>query len=559
MKNDITTHPLFDRQMALEEEMVSRGMNTFRKKIADAKAAGRENATPGGSYLVKKAVRPVAEAIQDFLKAVNSGKAGRRHVAAGYLRDIDPEVTAFIALRVCLNFLSVPITLQNAAITVGTALETEASLAYFEEQNKGEYRKATKAVKKSSHDRYRQNVYSYIAGKNGVELPSWPKRDKLLVGQKLIEILIDATGYFEIATNYGSASAKRGGSGSYTYHLLGSQKCLDWMTRLGEYTELSTPEYLPTIIPPRPWANPYEGGYYSIFKPIKLVKTGTQNYMEELSMSADEMPILYESINAMQDTGYIINMRILETMQQLWETGGDVAGVPSREDYALPRCPICGAEIPRNQNRSDMKHPCLSAPGAEETLKAWKQEAAVVYEKNIATMSQRFQFAKTLHIADRFKDEAAIYFPMQLDFRGRCYAVPSFLNPQGADPAKGLLLFQEGKSLESPQTEQSLYNVLPERGYAARIWPARYPTEAQIASYGDKLAPNILQLVLQKKALEGTSTDPKRFSDDDLLERELSYGRAGFNLQFMLDTTLSDADRYPLRLRDLEYFNFHFI
>lgn len=105
--------------------------------------------------------------------------------------------------------------------------------------------------------------------------------------------------------------------------------------------------------------------------------------------------------------------------------------------------------------------------------------------------------------------------------------------------------------LGTPQTEQSLYNLLPERGYEVRIWPARYPSEEKLASYGSKLAPVILQALAQGKAVSGTSTDPRRFSDDDLLERELSYGRAGFALQFMLDTALSDQDRYPLRLRDL--------
>ena len=106
--------------------------------------------------------------------------------------------------------------------------------------------------------------------------------------------------------------------------------------------------------------------------------------------------------------------------------------------------------------------------------------------------------------------------------------------------------------LGTPQTEQSLYNLLPERGYSIRIWPARYPDDAQAAVYGDRLAPLVIQLLAQKGAnIIGSSTDPKRFTDDDLIERELSYGRAGFNLQFMLDTTLSDGDRYPLRLRDL--------
>ena len=35
------------------------------------------------------------------------------------------------------------------------------------------------------------------------------------------------------------------------------------------------------------------------------------------------------------------------------------------------------------------------------------------------------------------------------------------------------------------------------------------------------------------------------------MEREASYGRSGYALQFMLDTQLSDEDRHPLKLRDL--------
>lgn len=105
--------------------------------------------------------------------------------------------------------------------------------------------------------------------------------------------------------------------------------------------------------------------------------------------------------------------------------------------------------------------------------------------------------------------------------------------------------------LGTPQTEQSLYNTLPDRGYSVRIWPSRYPDESQLANYGQgRLAPYILDR-MRRGAVTGTSTDPDRFTDDDLLERELSYGRAGFQLQFMLDTRLSDAERYPLKLSDL--------
>lgn len=106
--------------------------------------------------------------------------------------------------------------------------------------------------------------------------------------------------------------------------------------------------------------------------------------------------------------------------------------------------------------------------------------------------------------------------------------------------------------LGTPQCEDSLYVTLQERGYITRIWPARYPDEEKIRkSYGDRLAPLLLQKVEQDATLIGKSTDPQRFDDEDLLERELSYGRSGFALQFQLDTSLSDTERYPLKLSDL--------
>lgn len=100
--------------------------------------------------------------------------------------------------------------------------------------------------------------------------------------------------------------------------------------------------------------------------------------------------------------------------------------------------------------------------------------------------------------------------------------------------------------LGTPQTEMSLYETLPERGYSVRIWPSRFPTNEQKVRYGDKLAP-----LIAESNKTGEPTDPLRFDDEDLTERELSYGRSGFNLQFQLDTSLSDADKYPLKLNDL--------
>lgn len=110
-------------------------------------------------------------------------------------------------------------------------------------------------------------------------------------------------------------------------------------------------------------------------------------------------------------------------------------------------------------------------------------------------------------------------------------------------PKTGIITY-----LGTPQSENSMYSVLPERGYEIRIWTARVP--AKVAQYKGHLAP-FIQDMINNGVEPGTCVDPDRFDDLDLIEREASYGRSGFSLQFMLDTSLSDANRYPLKLSDL--------
>ncbi len=105
--------------------------------------------------------------------------------------------------------------------------------------------------------------------------------------------------------------------------------------------------------------------------------------------------------------------------------------------------------------------------------------------------------------------------------------------------------------LGTPQSVQTVYNKFEVRGYEIRIWPARYPTQEQRLAYANRLAPGIARRLDDNPVLVGRPTDPARFDEQDLMEREAEYGRSGFALQFMLDTSLSDANKYPLKFRDL--------
>lgn len=103
--------------------------------------------------------------------------------------------------------------------------------------------------------------------------------------------------------------------------------------------------------------------------------------------------------------------------------------------------------------------------------------------------------------------------------------------------------------LGTPQTEMSLYNILEGRGYRMYIWTARYPRAEDLPKYGSRLADFILDRIEDNPPLG--PVDPLRFDEETLTSKEMEYGRSGFALQFMLDTSLSDANKYPLKINDL--------
>lgn len=107
--------------------------------------------------------------------------------------------------------------------------------------------------------------------------------------------------------------------------------------------------------------------------------------------------------------------------------------------------------------------------------------------------------------------------------------------------------------LGTPQNEMSLYNELQQRGYRCRIWTVLYPESlSEREFYGDRLAKIIADKYDNNPELyAGRPTDPRRFDEEEIYKRRLSYGKAGFALQFMLNTNLSDQEKYPLKVQDL--------
>ncbi|MBT8449890.1 MAG: phage terminase large subunit [Gammaproteobacteria bacterium] len=101
--------------------------------------------------------------------------------------------------------------------------------------------------------------------------------------------------------------------------------------------------------------------------------------------------------------------------------------------------------------------------------------------------------------------------------------------------------------LGTPQTTFTVYRKLAERAYKPFVWPARYPRK--VSQYEGLLAPQLVEDI--DGGAEQWEVTDDRFDNEDLIEREASMGRSNFMLQFMLDTSLSDAEKFPLKCSDL--------
>jgi DNA-directed RNA polymerase len=423
--DSIIESPLFERQLELEQEMRTSGIQRFRKNIEKAAEKGQMTSTMAVNRLVTEAHNRMVDGVNEFITAAKTG-AGRRHTALKFVEKLDVDTVANITARVVLDELTRKSNLTKTAMAIGAMLENEFNSRMFEAEMPKAHKKFLKKANGETLDRRRWSHLLYPARLLGVELEEWGEKDRLLVGLKLVDIFIEKTGLVE---KQDVQSARFG-----TLQLLvANETTMKWMEAENSRLEHLFPIFMPTIVPPKPWTSPFDGGYYTAFRRLRLVKTHNTQYLEELGNR--DLTEVYEAINALQDTAWAINTPVLDVMRTLYETGAGVAGLPQANRLKLPIKPYWLPDGDQKMSVEDMTEEQV------EEFKAWKAETHRVHKENAAIQGRRAVFLRTLGVAEKFKDEEAFYYPHTLDWRGRAYPLPLYLTPQGNDMQRGLLTF----------------------------------------------------------------------------------------------------------------------
>lgn len=407
-----------DAQDRLDAEMVNLGKNRYNHKKKRAKETSLESTTTVGQHLLSESIAQLADAIDEWKKSASQAP-GKRHRAHEHLSKLPSSVVAALVAKAILDCISIERKIVSTAVTVGRLLEDEIKFREIKAEHPSLWQQIHRTLDRFKSQKTKSKFINKTLKFHDLVLSSWDRKLAASVGLTCIELFRQSTGIIETLT-------RRDATGKSYTSIKPTDALLDWMSKAHEFNEALSPVWLPTVEEPMDWDNPYIGGYSSdSFRRRPLVKTDDKEYLEELANA--EMPDVYRALNVIQHTGYRVDRPLVDVLRHCWDKGLPVGGLPPMEDEPMPPKP------------GNIDHD-------EEARRAWRKSAARTHFDNERLKSKRIQVMKVTHLADKFQGNE-IWFPASLDFRGREYPIPYFLQPQGPEWAKTLLNFSNAEPI----------------------------------------------------------------------------------------------------------------
>lgn len=417
-------------QLALEHESYELGEKRFLKMLERQVQNGELADNAAAKPLVATLLPKMTDRVNAWFDTVK-GKRGKRPVAFSLLQEVKPEAIAYITIKTCLAALTSTnmTTVQAAAGMVGKAVEDEARFGRIRDLEAKHFKKhveeqLNKRVGLVYKKAFMQVVEADMLDKGllgGEAWSSWSKEETVHVGVRCIEMLIESTGLIEMQR----LNAGVVGSDSEAIQL--TKEYADIISKRAGALAGISPMHQPCVVPPKPWVSITGGGYWANGRrPLALIRTHSKKAL--MRYEDVYMPEVYKAINLAQNTAWKINKKVLAVANAIvnWKNC-PVEDIPALEREELPVKPD---DIDTNP----------------EALTAWKRAAAAIYRKDKARVSRRISLEFMLAQANKFANHKAIWFPYNMDWRGRVYAVSMF-NPQGNDMTKGLLTLAKGKPI----------------------------------------------------------------------------------------------------------------
>lgn len=431
-----------DQQIELEKHYTTLAQETFKKRLEQARNQGRITSQPLGSGLKKLFVEALATNIETWIEDNTKPKRG---VGKKYRELLKAMLEAFgmqnLVLNICATVLERAInetlatdhkaSVSSCAYSIGNSLyynaQTEAFLKQDEEGT--QVNRIQDGLDKRTLGYQKTRHIKGIMKKNKFEWVKYEKSAVVNLGLDILYILIQSTDL--IKTSEANDRVK---------FLEPTQILLDTYRYNADYISQFITDCTPTIIKPKKWNDLSQGGYYGAmakrlhFMRISHIVGKTKVVKSYIKKIRDiDLSKIYSAVNAIQETPYRINKDMYEVIEAIINQGGGLAGIASMEPHE---------------------------PEPTRKFKETKQEYGKRFhewlEIELSRRSKAIRALRLFRYAKDFKGYENIYFPCNIDFRGRIYPIPLF-NHQGDDFMKSLIIYSNPVPLMDNQDIELLY------------------------------------------------------------------------------------------------------
>ena len=456
-----------------ESEVLSEAVSRQRKKQNRLIAQQQETSTPTGSIALSRAILPLSVGISDWLDGSGAG-VGKK--LKPYFRLLSPELTAMVIARSVLDSISRERKRTACAGAIGSAIQSEHQLQVFKKNHRSLFDRKMMGLE-TEKNREKENLLLAEARRMGVVNKAWSRDILVGVGMTGLMLMEKHTGMVSLYTK--TENKRRVGMVAPTEDMNA------WLKESYERNALKALTYEPMTTPPLDWKDNFSGGYLlSEFQTKGFVNAKDCGDYDDLVY--DDCPQVFDGVNHIQAVPWKVNGRVLDVIKTLWSEGSTLGGLP--EPDLLPE-------------------PTVGDSPAKEELVVHYRELQRVRVANNYNLGRRYRLVQTLRLGDKYRDEPEIYFPHHLDFRGRAYPLPSIMNPQGSDTAKGVLMFAEGKPINTD--EQAMFFMM----HGANTWGIRGTIQERVEFVRDNI-----------EAIKGYASDPLLHTD---------WGKASDPFQFL--------------------------
>ena len=412
------TEKQIEDQQEFERKQISGGLHKLKSNTQKLEEKTYASATVYGSASISS-IMPDLIAYIDSKKDKFLIKAGKDHALFHkHILPCESSIQALLTCKVAFDHVFSPQykkhTVTVIATAIGSAIEAEAQMEYYEKQapallatlkkNYWHQAKGTEYKRKCIQTlMHKQNLTPWVR---------WDAHTKVKVGTFLMDCLMEVSGWFERDLIV---------KGRKRYAVLNPTELLvkqhDEIMRMAE---LFSPLAKPMLIPPRNWYHLQDGGYYlnDLNRCHQLIRRTDHGLIQ------GEIP--YQFINKIQQVSYKLNPFIVEVAKELEERGISVGKFR----------PVIQHEIPPKPHEDAEK----------EIWKSWKREATIARNLQAAEVRKSCRTRMTMEVVREFEGKE-YYIPWSFDYRGRAYPIPNLLTPQDTDFGKSLILFSEGEKI----------------------------------------------------------------------------------------------------------------